>query len=211
MAVAAARSVLPQLSSGGSLELVQPGMSGAGSGSPAPGWGASGAARLPPAAPGTAATARRPRPSRPPARPLTAGAARPPRPAGVLGENVKVVREKTKITVTSEVPMSKRYLKYLTKKFLKKARACSASQRRAPAALAWARLAGVLPAPASARTPGTHGPRRRPPRPPPPHPCPQHNVRDWLRVIASGKDRGTYELRYFNIADQEEGDEEDEE
>ena len=69
---------------------------------------------------------------------------------GVLGDNVKVARDKTKITVTSEVPMSKRYLKYLTKKFLKK-----------------------------------------------------HNVRDWLRVIASNKDRSVYELRYFNIADQE--------
>lgn len=76
---------------------------------------------------------------------------------GVLGENVKVARDKTKITVTSEVPMSKRYLKYLTKKFLKK-----------------------------------------------------HNVRDWLRVIASNKDRGVYELRYFNIADQGEEDEDDE-
>lgn len=39
-----------------------------------------------------------------------------PLPAGVLGENVKIVREKTKIVVTSEVAMSKRYLKYLTKK-----------------------------------------------------------------------------------------------
>jgi len=75
---------------------------------------------------------------------------------GVLGDNVKVVRDKTKITITSEVPMSKRYLKYLTKKFLKK-----------------------------------------------------HNVRDWLRVLASNKDRNVYELRYFNIADQAE--EEDEE
>ena len=31
----------------------------------------------------------------------------------------------------------------------------------------------------------------------------KHNVRDWLRVIASNKDRSVYELRYFNIADQE--------
>ena len=76
---------------------------------------------------------------------------------GVLGEDVKVARDKTKITVTSEVAMSKRYLKYLTKKFLKK-----------------------------------------------------HNVRDWLRVIASNKDRSVYELRYFNIADQE-AEEDDEE
>jgi len=40
----------------------------------------------------------------------------------VLGDNVKVTRDKTKITVTSEIPMSKRYLKYLTKKYLKKVR-----------------------------------------------------------------------------------------
>merc|ERR1711870_59927 len=59
--------------------------------------------------------------------------------AGVLGD-----------AVTTEVEMSKRYLKYLTKKYLKK-----------------------------------------------------HNVRDWLRVVASNKDRSVYELRYFNIADQD--------
>jgi large subunit ribosomal protein L22e len=76
----------------------------------------------------------------------------------VLGDNVKVTRDKTKITVTSEIAMSKRYLKYLTKKYLKK-----------------------------------------------------HNVRDWLRVIASNKDRSVYELRYFNIADQAEDEDEDEE
>lgn len=76
---------------------------------------------------------------------------------GVLGDDVKVVRDKTKITVTSEVAMSKRYLKYLTKKFLKK-----------------------------------------------------HNVRDWLRVIASNKDRNVYELRYFNIAENASDDEEEE-
>lgn len=57
---------------------------------------------------------------------------------------------KTKITVVAEGAFSKRYLKYLTKKFLKK-----------------------------------------------------HNVRDWLRVIASSKDRSVYELRYFNIASDE--------
>ena len=70
--------------------------------------------------------------------------------AGALGDVVSVAADKTKVTVTSDAPMSKRYLKYLTKKFLKK-----------------------------------------------------HNVRDWLRVIASNKDRSVYELRYFNIADQE--------
>ncbi|KAH7909119.1 ribosomal protein L22e [Hygrophoropsis aurantiaca] len=41
--------------------------------------------------------------------------------AGQLGDNVKITRDgNTKITVTSNIPFSKRYLKYLTKKFLKK-------------------------------------------------------------------------------------------
>ncbi|CAD6222600.1 unnamed protein product [Miscanthus lutarioriparius] len=75
--------------------------------------------------------------------------------AGSLGDSVTISREKTKVTVTSEGPFSKRYLKYLTKKYLKK-----------------------------------------------------HNVRDWLRVIAANKDRSVYELRYFNIAENE-GEEED--
>jgi S-adenosylmethionine synthetase len=74
---------------------------------------------------------------------------------GMLGDDIKVTRDKTRVTVTSDIHMSKRYLKYLTKKFLKK-----------------------------------------------------HNVRDWLRVIASNKERNTYELRYFNIADNEGEDEE---
>lgn len=73
---------------------------------------------------------------------------------GVLGD-IKVVREKSKILVTADTHISKRYLKYLTKKYLKK-----------------------------------------------------HNVRDWLRVIASNKDRNVYELRYFNIANNEEEDDE---
>ncbi|KAG6590443.1 60S ribosomal protein L22-2, partial [Cucurbita argyrosperma subsp. sororia] len=75
--------------------------------------------------------------------------------AGALGDAVSVTREKSKITVTSDSNFSKRYLKYLTKKYLKK-----------------------------------------------------HNVRDWLRVIAANKDRNVYELRYFNIAENE-GEEED--
>nr|PNR38032.1 hypothetical protein PHYPA_021143 [Physcomitrium patens] len=70
--------------------------------------------------------------------------------AGVLGSEVSISRDKNKISVISESSFSKRYLKYLTKKYLKK-----------------------------------------------------HNVRDWLRVIASNKDRNVYELRYFNIADNE--------
>ncbi|KAH9835692.1 ribosomal protein L22e [Rhodofomes roseus] len=40
---------------------------------------------------------------------------------GQLGENVKIIREgDVKLTVTSSIPLSKRYLKYLTKKYLKK-------------------------------------------------------------------------------------------
>jgi len=39
---------------------------------------------------------------------------------GQLGDKVKISREKSKITVTAELPFSKRYLKYLTKKHLKK-------------------------------------------------------------------------------------------
>ncbi|KAK3020846.1 hypothetical protein RJ639_045528 [Escallonia herrerae] len=104
--------------------------------------------------------------------------------AGALGDSVTVTRDKSKLTVTSDANFSKRYLlppifnsflrsnfdivntylnllakprylKYLTKKYLKK-----------------------------------------------------NNVRDWLRVIASNKDRNVYELRYFNIAENE-GEEED--
>ncbi|KAF8349948.1 ribosomal protein L22e [Amanita rubescens] len=41
--------------------------------------------------------------------------------AGQLAENVKITRDgHNKITVTANVQFSKRYLKYLTKKFLKK-------------------------------------------------------------------------------------------
>ncbi|KAF8640693.1 hypothetical protein AX17_000349 [Amanita inopinata Kibby_2008] len=41
--------------------------------------------------------------------------------AGQLGESIKITRDgTTKLTVTANIPFSKRYLKYLTKKFLKK-------------------------------------------------------------------------------------------
>ncbi|XP_042478797.1 60S ribosomal protein L22-3-like [Macadamia integrifolia] len=40
--------------------------------------------------------------------------------AGALGDSITITRDKTKITVTSNGPFSKRYLKYLTKKYLKK-------------------------------------------------------------------------------------------
>jgi len=39
---------------------------------------------------------------------------------GNLGDRVTISREKTKINVQAEAPFSKRYLKYLTKKYLKK-------------------------------------------------------------------------------------------
>ncbi len=69
---------------------------------------------------------------------------------GNLGDSVKVAREgKAKVVVDSAIPMSKRYLKYLTKKYLKK-----------------------------------------------------QQLRDFLRVIANKKD--SYELRYFNMAQEEE-------
>ncbi|KAK4282772.1 hypothetical protein QN277_014109 [Acacia crassicarpa] len=40
--------------------------------------------------------------------------------AGALGDTVTVAREKNKIVVTSDSNFSKRYSKYLTKKYLKK-------------------------------------------------------------------------------------------
>ncbi|XP_051145594.1 60S ribosomal protein L22-2-like [Andrographis paniculata] len=75
---------------------------------------------------------------------------------GALGDSVTVTRDKTKISVTASDTISKRYLKYLTKKYLKK-----------------------------------------------------NNVRDWLRVISSNKDKNVYELRYFNIAENENEEDED--
>merc|ERR1711966_213371 len=71
---------------------------------------------------------------------------------GNLGERVKIHREKSKVSVTAEQPFSKRYLKYLTKKYLKK-----------------------------------------------------QNLRDFLHVIAPNK--GGYELRYFNINNDNEDEE----
>merc|ERR1712110_1200584 len=39
---------------------------------------------------------------------------------GNLGNNVAVTNTKTKVTVSADIPFSKRYLKYLTKRYLKK-------------------------------------------------------------------------------------------
>ncbi|KAK3604559.1 hypothetical protein CHS0354_036290 [Potamilus streckersoni] len=70
-----------------------------------------------------------------------------------LGNNVSLERNKSKVILTADIAFSKRYLKYLTKKYLKK-----------------------------------------------------NNLRDWLRVVANQKD--SYELRYFQINNEDE--EEDE-
>merc|ERR1712168_71227 len=73
---------------------------------------------------------------------------------GNFGNDLVLERAKTKINLTSNLPFSKRYLKYLTKKYLKK-----------------------------------------------------NNLRDWLRVVASAKD--SYELRYFQINNEESEDEDE--
>ena len=41
-----------------------------------------------------------------------------------FGKDVTIAKEKSKIVVSSDVPFSKRYLKYLTKKYLKKNNLC---------------------------------------------------------------------------------------
>jgi len=72
---------------------------------------------------------------------------------GNLGKNVAISSTKTKIQVNADIDFSKRYLKYLSKKYLK-----------------------------------------------------ANNLRDWLRVVADSK--GSYQLKYFNINQDEEEDEE---
>mmetsp|Transcript_1212 Transcript_1212/g.3746 ORF Transcript_1212/g.3746 Transcript_1212/m.3746 type:complete len:130 (-) Transcript_1212:1295-1684(-) len=76
--------------------------------------------------------------------------------AGQLGDSVQISKDgKSKIVVTAEPPFSKRYLKYLTKKFLKK-----------------------------------------------------QLLRDWLRVVATGKN--DYELRYYVISEEDDEEEAEE-
>eukprot|EP00123_Amoebidium_parasiticum_P019320 comp24533_c0_seq1/m.46768 comp24533_c0_seq1/g.46768 ORF comp24533_c0_seq1/g.46768 comp24533_c0_seq1/m.46768 type:complete len:120 (-) comp24533_c0_seq1:408-767(-) len=72
---------------------------------------------------------------------------------GNLGDKVAIASDKTKITVTAEAPFSKRYLKYLTKKYLKKI-----------------------------------------------------TLKDYLRVISTEKNE--YALRYYDVNEEESGDEE---
>merc|ERR1712006_60782 len=73
---------------------------------------------------------------------------------GQLNDKVQLSREKSKIFVTADLPFSKRYLKYLTKKFLKK-----------------------------------------------------QGLRDFLHVVASSKNM--YDLRYFNIPDADDGEDDE--
>merc|ERR1711893_128563 len=73
-----------------------------------------------------------------------------------LNGNLTIERQKSKLVVAAEIPFSKRYLKYLTKKYLKK-----------------------------------------------------NNLRDWLRVVAHNRE--SYELRYFQINNEEEDEEGDDE
>merc|ERR1711935_799019 len=73
---------------------------------------------------------------------------------GNLGELITVGRDKAKVNVSADTPLSKRYLKYLSKKYLKK-----------------------------------------------------QQLRDWLHVIANSK--SSYELRYYNIHDQDADEDED--
>merc|ERR1712150_123365 len=75
---------------------------------------------------------------------------------GNFGKDVALAREKTKVVLTSSTKFSKRYLKYLTKKYLKK-----------------------------------------------------NNLRDWLRVVANAQD--SYELRYFQINNEDDEEEEGDE
>ena len=87
---------------------------------------------------------------------------------GNLGKNVSVTSNKTKINVTSDIDFSKRYLKYLAKKYLK-VKPLKSIQKSNIFTKA-------------------------------------NNLRDWLRVVANSK--ASYELKYFQINQDEEEDEE---
>merc|ERR1719462_309397 len=73
---------------------------------------------------------------------------------GNLGDNIIITKEKNTVALSADIPLSKRYLKYLTKKYLKK-----------------------------------------------------NNLRDWLRVVANSKN--SFELRYFQINNEESDNEDD--
>ena len=73
--------------------------------------------------------------------------------AGNLGNNVTISKDKDSVVVSSKIPFSKRYLKYLTKKYLKK-----------------------------------------------------QDLKEYLRVVAT--DKTHYQMRYFNVNNDEEQEEE---
>ncbi len=101
--------------------------------------------------------------------------------AGALGSSVSVSRDKAKVTVTSEVPMSKRYLKYLTKKCVPARSSMAAGRTQRPRAVrrCCPKLWGSAATCAAAHALSSLAPRY----------LKKHNVRDWLRVVASNKDR----------------------
>ena len=72
---------------------------------------------------------------------------------GNLGTSITITRDATRVLVKADIPFSKRYLKYLIKKYLKKLQ-----------------------------------------------------LRDYLHVISTGKP--SYEIKYFNIHNEEENEEE---
>merc|ERR1712168_123098 len=79
-----------------------------------------------------------------------------PKKTKVKAATISVERSKTKVTVVSDVQFSKKYLKYLTKKYLQK-----------------------------------------------------NSLRDWLRVVTPPLAKDSYELRYFQINDDDEEEAED--
>merc|ERR1712168_1244760 len=79
-----------------------------------------------------------------------------PKKTKVKAATISVERSKTKVTVISDVQFSKKYLKYLTKKYLQK-----------------------------------------------------NSLRDWLRVVTPPLAKDSYELRYFQINDDDEEEAED--
>lgn len=112
--------------------------------------------------------------------------------AGVLGDAVTVTRDKNKISVTSEAAFSKRFVYFCLTE------ACDSISRKI--ACCWKKLSNrglrtlticLLDGSGSIRYLKYLTKKY----------LKKHNVRDWLRVIAHDKDRNVYELRYFNIAD----------
>ena len=91
--------------------------------------------------------------------------------AGALGEVVTVSKEKARVRVSADVAMSKRYLKYLTKKFLKKhgvrdwlrVVAAPKDRKRVGAVDGWGDGAGAGVAVPAARPPAHQPARRRTP------------------------------------------------